>query len=53
MTVNDKISDYITFPITFESYVWYKPIIVFILANIVMFVIGGANVNCWFFNLWV
>lgn len=41
MSINDKISDYITFPRTFESYAWYKPIIVFILANIVMFIIGG------------
>ena len=41
MSINDKISDYITFPRTFESYAWYKPIIVFILASIVMFVIGG------------
>ena len=41
MSINDKISEYITFPRTFESYAWYKPIIVFILANIVMFIIGG------------
>ena len=35
MTMNDKISDYITFPRTFESYRWYKPILVFIVGFII------------------
>ena len=41
MSNNEKISDYITFPRTFEKYAWYKPIIVFILATIIMFILGG------------
>lgn len=41
MSINEKVSNYVTFPKTFESYAWYKPIIVFILATIIMFVIGG------------
>ena len=36
MTKNDKISDYITFPRTFENYKFYKPIIVIILTFIIM-----------------
>lgn len=41
MTVNDKISDYITFPRTFEKYGWYKPILVLIITLIIMAVIQG------------
>jgi len=41
MSNNEKISDYITSPRTFEKYAWYKPIIVFILATIIMFILAG------------
>lgn len=34
-------TEYITFPRAFKNYVWYKPILVFILASIIMFFIGG------------
>ena len=44
MSTNEKISDYITFPRTFEKYAWYKPLMVFILASIIMFIIGEALV---------
>ena len=40
MSNNEKISDYITSPRTFEKYAWYKPIIVFILATIIMFILA-------------
>lgn len=33
-------TEFTAFPRTFEGYAWYKPIIVFILANIIMFVVG-------------
>ena len=40
MTENDKeISDYITFPRTFEKYRWYKPILVFILGLIIFLIL--------------
>ena len=42
MTTNDKISDYITFPRTFENYRWYKPILVFILTFIIMLILSAA-----------
>lgn len=43
MTENDnKISDYITFPKTFEKYKWYKPIIVIILCFIIMLILTGV-----------
>ncbi len=38
---NDKISDFITFPRTFEKYAWYKPIIDFIISIIFMAILGG------------
>ena len=39
MTENDKeISDYITFPRTFEKYRWYKPILVFIVGLILLLI---------------
>ena len=41
MTMNDKIADYITFPRTFESYRWYKPILVFIVAFIITLILSG------------
>ncbi|MBR0370580.1 MAG: CPBP family intramembrane metalloprotease [Methanobrevibacter sp.] len=44
MSINEKISDYITFPRTFENYAWYKPLIVFIIASVIMFFIGGIIV---------
>ncbi len=40
MTINDKISDYITFPKTFENYRWYKPILVFIISSIIMIILS-------------
>ena len=42
MSINDKISDYITFPRTFENYAWYKPIIVFIIATIILVIFQGV-----------
>lgn len=39
MTMNDKISDYITFPRTFEKYRWYKPILVFIVGFIIALIL--------------
>ena len=36
------ILDYITFPRTFESYRWYKPILVFILGSIIYLILGTA-----------
>ena len=39
MAMNDKISDYITFPRTFESYRWYKPILVFIVSFIITIIL--------------
>lgn len=41
MTEKNTISDYITFPTTFENYKWYKPILVFIVG-LVMFAIFSA-----------
>ena len=48
MTMNDKISDYITFPRTFENYRWFKPIIVFILTFIIMIILGIATVAAFY-----
>ncbi|WP_407424695.1 CPBP family intramembrane glutamic endopeptidase [Methanobrevibacter sp.] len=39
MAMNDKISDYITFPKTFENYMWYKPILVFIVGFIIALIL--------------
>ncbi len=36
MAENNEISEYITFPRTFEKYRWYKPILVFIVGIILM-----------------
>lgn len=38
---NKKISDYITFPTTFENYRWYKPIIVVILGLIILLLLNA------------
>ena len=39
MTENNKeISDYITFPRSFENYKWYKPILVFIVGLILLLI---------------
>lgn len=38
---NKEISDFITFPRTFEKYRWYKPIIVFILGFIITLIFEG------------
>ena len=42
MSMKNKISDYITFPTTFENYAWYKPLIVIIITFFIMLVLGGA-----------
>ena len=34
-------NDFITFPKAFTNYAWYKPIIVFILTTVIMFILGG------------
>lgn len=39
MSVNDKITEFITFPRTFEKYAWYKPIIVLILTAVIMLIL--------------
>ena len=39
MTVKE-ISDYITFPRTFEKYRWYKPILVFIIGAIIYLILN-------------
>ncbi|MBR3155734.1 MAG: CPBP family intramembrane metalloprotease [Methanobrevibacter sp.] len=41
MTENNKITDFITYPKTFEKYRWYKPILVFIIGLILMFIFQG------------
>ena len=41
MTENNEISEFITFPRTFEKYRWYKPILVFIIGLIIMFIFQG------------
>ena len=38
MTENNKITEFITFPKTFEKYRWYKPILVFIIGLILMLI---------------
>lgn len=39
MTNDGKISDYITFPKTFEKYKWYKPILVLIITLIIILIL--------------
>jgi membrane protease YdiL (CAAX protease family) len=41
MRENNKITEFITFPKTFEKYKWYKPILVFIIGLILMFIFQG------------
>ena len=41
MTENNEITEFITFPKTFENYRWYKPILVFIIGLILMFIFQG------------
>lgn len=41
MIKKDEISDYITFPRTFEKYKWYKPILVMILTAVLTLVFQG------------
>ena len=38
MTENNKITNFITYPKTFEKYRWYKPILVFIIGLIIMLI---------------
>ena len=38
MTETNKITEFITFPKTFEKYRWYKPILVFIIGLIIMLI---------------
>lgn len=40
MTEKNSISDYITFPTTFENYKWYKPILVFIVSLIIFLILS-------------
>lgn len=39
MKENTEISEYITFPRTFEKYKWYKPILVLILSLVIMIIL--------------
>lgn len=48
MTMNDGISDYITFPRTFENYRWYKPILVFIVAFIITLILSGLILGAFY-----
>ena len=48
MAMNGKLSDYITFPRTFENYRWYKPIIVFILAAIITIILDVLIVGVFY-----
>lgn len=41
MTEKNKISEFITFPTTFENYKWYKPILVFIVTAIMYLILNG------------
>ena len=41
MVEKNKISEYITFPRTFENYKWYKPILVFIIALIIYILLNS------------
>ena len=47
---NRKISDYITYPRTFENYRWYKPILVFIVV-LIMYVIFLIIIDVVFGNI--
>lgn len=51
MAENNEISEYITFPRTFEKYRWYKPILVFIVGIILM-VIFDLIVTFVFGTIW-
>lgn len=42
MTEKNKISEFITFPKTFDAYKWYKPIIIFIIAAILTIILQLA-----------
>ena len=42
MTEKNKISEFITFPKTFDTYKWYKPIIIFIIAAILTIILQLA-----------
>jgi hypothetical protein len=48
MAINDRISDYVTFPRTFESYSWYKPILVFAVGFIIMFILGALTIGAFY-----
>lgn len=41
MSVQDKVSDYVTFPRTFENYRVFKPILVLMLTLVIMFILVG------------
>lgn len=41
MSEKNKISDFITFPKTFDNYKWYKPILVFIVGFILSLIFMG------------
>ena len=41
MAENNNITEFISFPKTFEKYKWYKPILVFIIGLIIMLILQG------------
>ena len=41
MTENNNMTEFISFPKTFEKYRWYKPILVFIIGLIIMLILQG------------
>ncbi|MBQ6345403.1 MAG: CPBP family intramembrane metalloprotease [Methanobrevibacter sp.] len=49
MTEKNTISDYITFPKTFENYKWYKPILVFIVGFIIFLILSSVLALVFYF----
>ena len=41
MIENNNVTEFISFPKTFEKYRWYKPILVFIIGLIIMLILQG------------
>lgn len=50
---NDKISDYTTFPRTFENYKWYKPILVLIVSLVLIAIFEVLVVGFFLHIVWV
>ena len=48
MNLDDKISDYVTFPRTFDNYRWYKPILVFIVSFIIALILAALIIGVFY-----